>query len=68
MAEPQPASSGLTDEAALSCCSDPDPSTKVGGRASFSAAGADLGSGPPWLNPNPVQPLLAGPLAEGAVE
>nr|XP_038954469.1 lactoylglutathione lyase isoform X1 [Rattus norvegicus] len=28
MAEPQPASSGLTDEAALSCCSDPDPSTK----------------------------------------
>lgn len=30
MAEPQPASSGLTDETALSCCSDPDPSTKVG--------------------------------------
>ena len=30
MAEPQPASGGLTDEAALSCCSDPDPSTKVG--------------------------------------
>ncbi|XP_012513583.1 PREDICTED: lactoylglutathione lyase [Propithecus coquereli] len=28
MAEPQPASSGLTDEAALSCCSDADPSTK----------------------------------------
>uniref|UniRef100_A0A8B9WUQ4 lactoylglutathione lyase n=1 Tax=Bos mutus grunniens TaxID=30521 RepID=A0A8B9WUQ4_BOSMU len=28
MAEPQPASGGLTDEAALSCCSDPDPSTK----------------------------------------
>lgn len=28
MAEPQPASSGLTDETALSCCSDPDPSTK----------------------------------------
>lgn len=30
MAEPQLASSGLTDEAALACCSDPDPSTKVG--------------------------------------
>uniref|UniRef100_H0WXD7 Aldoketomutase n=1 Tax=Otolemur garnettii TaxID=30611 RepID=H0WXD7_OTOGA len=28
MAEPQPASGGLTDEAALSCCSDADPSTK----------------------------------------
>uniref|UniRef100_A0A494B970 Glyoxalase 1 n=1 Tax=Mus musculus TaxID=10090 RepID=A0A494B970_MOUSE len=28
MAEPQPASSGLTDETAFSCCSDPDPSTK----------------------------------------
>uniref|UniRef100_A0A8D1JND2 Lactoylglutathione lyase n=1 Tax=Sus scrofa TaxID=9823 RepID=A0A8D1JND2_PIG len=28
MAEPQLASSGLTDEAALACCSDPDPSTK----------------------------------------
>ncbi|KAL2791775.1 lactoylglutathione lyase [Daubentonia madagascariensis] len=28
MAEPQPASSGLTDEAALNCCSDADPSTK----------------------------------------
>lgn len=45
MAEPQPASSGLTDETALSCCSDPDPSTKVGDRAS-SAAGADLGLWP----------------------
>lgn len=42
MAEPQPASSGLTDEAALSCCSDQDPSTKVGDRTSFSAARADL--------------------------
>lgn len=30
MAEPQPASGGLTDQAALGCCSDPDPSTKVG--------------------------------------
>uniref|UniRef100_A0ABI7ZTF7 Lactoylglutathione lyase n=1 Tax=Felis catus TaxID=9685 RepID=A0ABI7ZTF7_FELCA len=28
MAEPQSVSSGLTDEAALGCCSDPDPSTK----------------------------------------
>ncbi|XP_032771865.1 lactoylglutathione lyase-like [Rattus rattus] len=28
MAEPQPASSGLTDEAALNCCSAPDPSTE----------------------------------------
>ncbi|XP_005873849.1 PREDICTED: lactoylglutathione lyase [Myotis brandtii] len=28
MAEPQPASGGLTDQAALGCCSDPDPSTK----------------------------------------
>ncbi|XP_004673499.1 PREDICTED: lactoylglutathione lyase [Condylura cristata] len=28
MAEPQPAAGGLTDEAALGCCSDPDPSTK----------------------------------------
>nr|XP_031544353.1 lactoylglutathione lyase isoform X2 [Vicugna pacos] len=28
MAEPQPASGGLTDEAALSCCSDRTPSTK----------------------------------------
>uniref|UniRef100_Q04760-2 Isoform 2 of Lactoylglutathione lyase n=1 Tax=Homo sapiens TaxID=9606 RepID=Q04760-2 len=28
MAEPQPPSGGLTDEAALSCCSDADPSTK----------------------------------------
>ncbi|XP_053426728.1 lactoylglutathione lyase [Nycticebus coucang] len=28
MAEPQPASGGLTDEAALSCCSEADPSTK----------------------------------------
>lgn len=30
MAEPLPASGGLTDEAALGCCKDPDPSTKVG--------------------------------------
>lgn len=30
MAEPQPLSGGLTDQAALGCCSDPDPSTKVG--------------------------------------
>lgn len=30
MADPQPASGGLTDQAAFSCCSDPDPSTKVG--------------------------------------
>ncbi|KAF6364483.1 glyoxalase I [Rhinolophus ferrumequinum] len=28
MAEPQPVSGGLTDQAALGCCSDPDPSTK----------------------------------------
>lgn len=42
MAEPQPAPSGLTDEAAISCCSDPDPSTKVGDRACFS----DCRSGP----------------------
>ncbi|KAF6113922.1 glyoxalase I [Phyllostomus discolor] len=28
MAEPQPASGGLTDQVALGCCSDPDPSTK----------------------------------------
>lgn len=51
MAEPQPASSGLTDEAALSCCSDPDPSTKVGDSAFFPAAGADLGFWPYQAEP-----------------
>ncbi|EPY76598.1 hypothetical protein CB1_001402001 [Camelus ferus] len=39
MAEPQPASGGLTDEAALSCCSDPDPSTKVGAEPNSAGSG-----------------------------
>ena len=42
MAEPQPASGGLTDEAALSCCSDPDPSTKVGVEPNFPESGPPL--------------------------
>lgn len=42
MAEPQPASGGLTDQAALGCCSDPDPSTKVGAEPISPESGASV--------------------------
>lgn len=62
MAEPQPASGGLTDQAALGCCSDPDPSTKVGAEP-FSPESR----GPAWRIWGPkIEPIPPGSARPGS--
>lgn len=53
MAEPQSPSGGLTDEAALSCCSDADPSTKVGAGPKGTDPRAPLGRDRAAFYPTP---------------